>query len=511
MQAQLAPQQPTAAPPAPAAPPAAEGLDGVQTCIRKGSRGQAITALVHVPAAEEQPGHLGFLWFYLSRGLFSGSLYRRDLSKQEDWELRDARHNPDVSCMCYDDVNHVVWTGHRNGGIRVWYAATGKAVVDVYSAFHSPVAAITTDERGCCWAGTSKGKVRCFRLEAIEADGVHQGYRVAKLGELNTVSERVPIDYCNAERVNGMLVHPDAREPAHYGPVRSIAAAMGRVWTSGGSSAFASFKEWTQQGVLLGSQSMRLTGLVNDIVLISQVVKVQETQKVSVDAPWGNFGSFSEGGGGVASMAADSQVTVSQLVDVDMPWQLLTIDDSGAIQVWGVVDKSLVPLARIGDRVAPALRLVVCEPLGLLITAHNDGKLRLRALPHPMSPERITVTYHDSSSCSNCWPDQLLTLDDATLPCAQIETSKTGLAQAVGGGMLGVTTASNYATIKHYPTAELRRVVEEHNAEHSDRQMNIWPAANVNAGQFPMLQLSPAGLAEYLEDVNRQVELLSCG
>lgn len=96
-----------------------------------------------------------------------------------------------------------------------------------------------------------------------------------------------------------------------------------------------------------------------------------------------------------------------------MPWQLLTVHDSGAIQarpgglrcqlsahlrsskprrlhvhtltvpdcasmaavlqVWGVVDKTLVPLVRIGDRVAPALRLIVCEPLGVLITAHNGG------------------------------------------------------------------------------------------------------------------------------------------
>lgn len=37
-------------------------------CLRKGSRGQAITALVHIPAGEQQPpGHLGYLWFYLSR------------------------------------------------------------------------------------------------------------------------------------------------------------------------------------------------------------------------------------------------------------------------------------------------------------------------------------------------------------------------------------------------------------------------------------------------------------
>ena len=45
----------------------------------------------------------------------------------------------------------------------------------------------------------------------------------------------------------------------------------------------------------------------------------------------------------------------------------------GIPQVWGIVDKALVPLVRIGDRVAPALRLIVCESLGLLITAHNGG------------------------------------------------------------------------------------------------------------------------------------------
>ncbi|KAI7842069.1 hypothetical protein COHA_004266 [Chlorella ohadii] len=468
--------------------------------IRKGSRGQAITALVHVPPGEEQPpGHLGFLWYYLSRGIFSGGLYRRDLSKQEDWELRDARHNPDVHCMCYDDVNQLVWTGHRNGGIRVWSASKDEAVLELYRAFHSSVSAITTDERGCCWAASDKGKVRCFQLEAVGADGIHEGYRVAKLGELNTVSEGVPVDYGSADVVNGMVTHPLAREPAHYGPVRSMAAAMGRVWTCGGSSAFASFKEWTQQGVLLGSQSMRLTGLANDIVLVSQVVGVQENQRVSVNAPGMSIGSFSVGG--VASLATASRMTVNQVVDVDMPWQLLTVHDSGAIQVWGIVDKALVPLVRIGDRVAPALRLIVCESLGLLITAHNDGKLRLRALPHPQAPERITVVYQD---------EQLHKVTDATLPCAQIDTSKTGLAQAVGNLLVGVITASNYATIKHFPTAELRRTVEEHNAEHPERSIKIWPAINVVEGQYPFWRLSPFELSSYLEDIKRhQAELMT--
>lgn len=104
----------------------------------------------------------------------------------------------------------------------------------------------------------------------------------------------------------------------------------------------------------------------------------------------------------------------------------------------------LVPLARIGDRAAPALRLIVCEPLGALITAHKgksctqlgprrrchssieqgtvaahhhvpelshmqqfhclavtclmwlwaaDGSLRLHALPHYSSPDAIRITY----------------------------------------------------------------------------------------------------------------------
>lgn len=52
----------------PSSTPGSAPGNGDGTRIRKGSRGQAITALVHVPATEDQPpGHLGFLWFYLSR------------------------------------------------------------------------------------------------------------------------------------------------------------------------------------------------------------------------------------------------------------------------------------------------------------------------------------------------------------------------------------------------------------------------------------------------------------
>lgn len=57
-----------------------------------------------------------------------------------------------------------------------------------------------------------------------------------------------------------MVSHPLARESAHYGPVRCIAAAAGRVWTCGGSSAFATFKEWTQSGIHVEQHSMRSMG-----------------------------------------------------------------------------------------------------------------------------------------------------------------------------------------------------------------------------------------------------------
>ncbi len=37
---------------------------------------------------------------------------------------------------------------------RVWSAAKDESVLDLYRAFQSAVSAITTDERGCCWAAS---------------------------------------------------------------------------------------------------------------------------------------------------------------------------------------------------------------------------------------------------------------------------------------------------------------------------------------------------------------------
>lgn len=134
--------------------------------------------------------------------------------------------------------------------------------------------------------------------------------------------------------------------------------------------------------------------------------------------------------------------------------------------MWGHVDGKLQPLLQIGERTAPALRAVVCEPLGALITAHNgapaepaavrswhrggvvgfcahsifrvsgdvgcclskalpmlrlppvpcaDGHLRLRALPHVRSPAGLSVTFKK---------DTVFKISSAALAAAQIAISK---------------------------------------------------------------------------------------
>ena len=139
-------------------------------------------------------------------------------------------------------------------------------------------------------------------------------------------------------------------------------------------------------------------------------------------------GSFTVGA--TASVQTVSRVPTTHLVELPQAFQILTAHDSGAIQVrgeggnmhvcallstastclppagpalaapaadhppslrparsasasaqvWGMVNEQLQPLIRIGDRVAPALRLVVCGPLGAVVTAHNGGSQLLLLL-----------------------------------------------------------------------------------------------------------------------------------
>jgi hypothetical protein len=67
-------------------------------------------------------------------------------------------------------------------------------------------------------------------------------------------------EYTTTAELDSMVSHELARDPAHYGPVRCIMAAGRRVWTCGGSSAFATFREWTQAGFHIAAHSMRSMG-----------------------------------------------------------------------------------------------------------------------------------------------------------------------------------------------------------------------------------------------------------
>ena len=64
-----------------------------------------------------------------------------------------------------------------------------------------------------------------------------------------------------------------------------------------------------------------------------------------------------------------------------------------------MVNDQLQPLIRIGDRVAPALRLLVCEPLGAIVTAHNGG---WHSCPCPCAPVAHQSCLHLVSGLPAC-------------------------------------------------------------------------------------------------------------
>ena len=105
-----------------------------------------------------------------------------------------------------------------------------------------------------------------------------------------------------------------------------------------------------------------------------QLLTVHDSGAVQARAPWGAHALCA----GPVSELLSRQVRDGHCIQLacpigQPPWCALHTAVLLTLQVWGVVDKALVPLVRIGDRVAPAARLIVSEPLGLLITAHNGG------------------------------------------------------------------------------------------------------------------------------------------
>lgn len=66
--------------------------------------------------------------------------------------------------------------------------------------------------------------------------------------------------YSPTDPNTGMVQSIRARERAHDGPVTALAAAGGRLWSSGGSAAFVCLREWTQRGEFINKHDLRSTG-----------------------------------------------------------------------------------------------------------------------------------------------------------------------------------------------------------------------------------------------------------
>jgi hypothetical protein len=127
---------------------------------------------------------------------------------------------------------------------------------------NSPISAITVDENGVAWVGGERGDVRRVVLRHIKADGGAVLEKELRLeGGLRHSGSK------HSERVVtakldefGMVLNPKAREKAHEGKVTALAAAAGRVWTSGGATAFVCLREWTQRGELMAKHDLQAIG-----------------------------------------------------------------------------------------------------------------------------------------------------------------------------------------------------------------------------------------------------------
>lgn len=99
-----------------------------------------------------------------------------------------------------------------------------------------------------------------------------------------------------------------------------------------------------------------------------------------------------------ASVAsALSSALIPATVEVPQTWQLLTGHGNGVMQVWGVLGGLLTPLLRIGGQASPVTAVTVCSALGLLCSAHSDGKLQLHGVPNPRGHSALSVVPADRS------------------------------------------------------------------------------------------------------------------
>ena len=323
-----------------------------------------------------------FLWISSSRLIGSDKLnvinISLDVSKTVHVDVSS------IQCMHYD-TRGVMWTGHKNGHVTAWNVHSQKPFCASVKVSSGVIKTITSDEAGTAWCGSDKGDVRRLTLSEQTMDGGEVlGYELVVLGQLKHSGTGTPdISASHPVDGNGMVVNHRAKEKAHNGPVFSILAAAGRVWTAGGTPAFLCFKEWTQRGEFIIKKDLKVTGAIVAMKLISPFVLVK---------------SHSAGLSTVTSMGGSD--TSSPAIEVRQQYQVLMGYANGTVGVWGPVNGVLCQILRIGRRCPPVTGLAVLDDLGMIVTSHLDGKLRIRVPPRIVDKDRLSVMYTDKTVSS---------------------------------------------------------------------------------------------------------------
>lgn len=177
--------------------------------------------------------------------------------------------------------------------------------------------------------------------------------------------------------VNGMAMNALAKEKAHEGAVSAIVAAAGKVWTSGGSAAFICMREWKQNGAFVIKHLLKQTGAVTSMMLVSPMVRVISQDGLGRPQVAQTHRAVPPQLASATSVYATGSVmnspnrSLPAADEVPQTWQLVTGHAGGMIQIWGMVSHVLRPLMRIGQQAPPVTGLALCEPLGLVCSAHS--------------------------------------------------------------------------------------------------------------------------------------------
>lgn len=354
------------------------------TTLRNGSRQSIFQAAESLAFDLNNDDELmdNFLWIYSSRLIGSDKLNVINISL----EVSQTVHveTSAIHCMHYDSRG-VMWTGHKNGHVTAWNVHSQKPFCKSIRASSGVIKTITSDEAGTAWCGSDKGDVRRVTLSEQTTDsGEVLGYELIVLGQLKHSGTGTPdISASHPVDSNGMVVNHRAKEKAHNGPVFSILAAAGRVWTAGGTPAFLCFKEWTQRGEFMIKKDLKVTGAVVSMQLVSPFVLVKSHSA--------GLSTVTSMGGGDAS---------SPGIEVRQQYQVLMGYANGTVGVWGPVNGVLSQILRIGRRCPPVTGLAVLDELGMIITSHLDGKLRIRVPPRIVDKDRLSVMYTDKTVSS---------------------------------------------------------------------------------------------------------------